>query len=58
MIERSRVRIPAGAMGEFSSPGSAFCVDSYFSICSAPYKKLVIRVESHAIAVSLLESGE
>ena len=24
MIERSRVRIPAGAAGEFSSPGSTF----------------------------------
>ena len=25
MIERSRVRIPAGTAGEFSSPGSTFC---------------------------------
>ena len=33
-IERSRVRIPAGAAGEFSSPGSTFCADSYFGICS------------------------
>ena len=32
MIERSRVRIPAGAAGEFSSPGSTFCADSYFGI--------------------------
>ena len=32
--ERSRVRIPAGAVGEFSSPGSAFCADSYFGIRS------------------------
>ena len=30
MIERSRVRVPAGAAGEFSSPGSTFCSDSYF----------------------------
>ena len=30
MIERSRVRVPAGAAGEFSSPGSAFSADSYF----------------------------
>ena len=30
MIERSRVRVPAGAAGEFSSPGSTFCADSYF----------------------------
>ena len=36
MIERSRVRIPAGAAGELSSPGSAFCADSYFGIRSTP----------------------
>ena len=34
MIERSRVQIPAGVVGEFSSPGSIFCADSYFSIRS------------------------
>ena len=32
MIERSRVRIPAGAARECSSPGSAFCANSYFGI--------------------------
>ena len=32
----SRVRIPAGAAGEFSSPGSTFCADSYFGIPSTP----------------------
>ena len=36
MIERSRVRIPAGTAGEFSSAGSTFCADSYFGIRSAP----------------------
>ena len=36
MIERSRVRIPAGAAGEFSSPGSTFCADSYFGTRSIP----------------------
>ena len=36
MIERSRVRIPAGAAGEFYSPGLTFCADSYFGICSTP----------------------
>ena len=36
MIERSRVRIPAGVAGEFSSPRSTFCADSYFSIRSTP----------------------
>ena len=29
MIERSRVRIPAGAAGDFSSPGSTFCADLF-----------------------------
>ena len=29
MIERSRVRIPAGAAGEFSSPWSTFCADLF-----------------------------
>ena len=28
--------IPAGAAGEFSSPGSTFCADSYFGIRSTP----------------------
>ena len=36
MIERSQVRIPAGVAGEFSSPGSTFCADSYFGIHSTP----------------------
>ena len=36
VIERSRVRIPAGAAGKCSSPGSAFCADSYFGIRSTP----------------------
>ena len=38
MIEKSPVRIPAGAAGEFSSPGSTFCADSYtyLGICSTP----------------------
>ena len=35
-IKRSRVRIPAGTAGEFSSPGSTFCADSYFGIRSTP----------------------
>ena len=36
MIERSQVGISAGAAGEFSSPGSTFCADSYFGIRSTP----------------------
>ena len=36
MIERIRVQVPAGAAGEFSSPWSAFCADSYFGIRSVP----------------------
>ena len=34
--ECSRVRTPAKAPGEFSSPGSTFCADSYFGIRSTP----------------------
>ena len=34
MIERLRVRIPAGTAEEFSSPGSTFCAD--FGIRSTP----------------------
>ena len=29
MIERLRIRVPAGAVGEFSSLGLTFCADSY-----------------------------
>ena len=36
VIERSWVRIPAGAVREFSSPGSTFCADSDFGIRSTP----------------------
>ena len=36
MIERSQVRVPAGAVREISSPGSTLCVDPYFDIRSAP----------------------
>ena len=36
MIERSQVRIPAEAAGEFYSPGLTFCADSYFGVCSTP----------------------
>ena len=35
-MERSRVRVPAGEAGEFSSPGSAFCADSFFGVRSTP----------------------
>ena len=29
MIERSQVRVPTAAMGEFSDPGSSFSADSF-----------------------------
>ena len=32
MNERSQVHVPARAAGEFSSPESYFCADSYFGI--------------------------
>ena len=47
MTERSRVRIPAGTAGEFSSPGSTFCADSYFGIRSTPV--LVARKKSRSV---------
>ena len=34
-LER-RTRDRKVAAGEFSSPGSTFCADSYFGICSTP----------------------
>ena len=34
MIERLRVRNPAGAAGEFSSPELALCADSYLGVRS------------------------
>ena len=36
VIERSRVRVPAEAAGEFSSPRLNFCAGSYFCIRSIP----------------------
>ena len=36
MTEGSRVQIPVGAAGEFSSIGSTFCADSNFGILSTP----------------------
>ena len=36
VIERSVVRVLAGAAGEVSSPGSAFCTGSDFGIRSTP----------------------
>ena len=36
MIEKSWVQVLAGEVGEFSSPLSTFCADSYFGIQSTP----------------------
>ena len=36
MIEKSQVRVPARAGGEFSSPVYTFCTDSYFGMSSNP----------------------
>ena len=52
MIERSRVRVPAGAAGDISSPGSTVCADAYFSICSTPVLLLLhVKDPSHLLAV-------
>ena len=37
VVERLRVRIPAGAAGEFSSPGLTLCADSYSVSLLPPY---------------------
>ena len=37
MIKRPWVRVPGGAVGEFSSSGSTFCADSYLGIRSNPH---------------------
>ena len=52
MIERSRVRIPAGTAGEFSSPGSTFCADSYFRYPFHPRVTTVARKKSRHSAKS------
>ena len=49
MIERSRVRVPAGAAGEFSSPGSTFCADSHLGIRSTPRVTAVARKRSRSL---------
>ena len=48
MIERSWVRITPGAAGEFSSPGSAFCADSYFWYPFHPHVTAVARKRSRS----------
>ena len=45
MIERSWVQIPAGTAGEFSSPGSTFCADSYFvSVPPLCYRSSTLKI--------------
>ena len=46
MIAGSRVRSPAGAAEEFSSPGSDFCADSLFLYPSLPRVAAVTRKRS------------
>ena len=48
MIERSRVRVPAGAAGEFPSPGSTFCVDSYFGIFDPRVTAIDVKDPGHS----------
>ena len=48
MIERSRVRIPAGTAGEFSSPGSTFCADILFRYPFHPRVTTVARKKSRS----------
>ena len=46
VIKEPRVRVLAGAAGEFSSPGSAVCADSYFGIRSTPCVTAIARRRS------------
>ena len=49
MVERSQVQVPAGTVGEFSSPEFSFCADSYFSIRSTPLlPQLQVKDPSHS----------
>ena len=43
MIERLRVRVPAGAAGEFTSPELTFCADTY-SVSFPPRVAAVARL--------------
>ena len=43
VIERLRVRIPAGAAGEFSSPESTLCADSYSVSVPPPVTAVVLK---------------
>ena len=70
MIERSRVRIPAGTAGKVFSPGSTYPSFMWHQSCwrckyttsveiqKTRYKKLVIHVEPHATAISLFKRVE
>ena len=41
MFERLRVRIPVGAAGEFSSPESTLCADSYSVSVPSPSRQVI-----------------
>ena len=41
--KRVSVRVPAGAVGEYSSPGSAFCADSYLKKIQCMKKVTLIK---------------
>ena len=56
MTERLQVQIPAGAAGEFSSPGSTFCADSHFGIRSTPMFKNMLLKASHSCRITCKHS--
>ena len=58
MIERSRVRVPAGGAGVFSSPGSTFCANSYLGIRSTSLSvTAIVRNKIPVILPKVQEAG-
>ena len=47
MIERLRVRIPAGAAGEFYSPELTLCADSYSVSFHPPVTAVARKIPGH-----------
>ena len=54
MIERSWVQVPAGAAGEFSSPGSSICADFQFCVrFTSGLPQQHVRDPGHSVQVQI-----
>ena len=49
VIERFRVRILAGAVGEFSSPKLVFCADSYTPLTQRSQSRMTMPLSRHSV---------